>query len=113
MHLGRRPKVQFLAEYRGFRLIRAYGCVYAVRPPADPEELLRRAELLSYEGALSATNLPELQALLDHLDLADGRPEPVGACGDHDLFRHRDSFHAVPRSAGPVDLDSPQERARV
>jgi glycosyltransferase involved in cell wall biosynthesis len=105
--------VPFPAEYGGFRLIRAYGCVYAVRPPADPEEMLRRGELLRYEGALSATNLPELKALIDASDPAAAGPEKVGECDGHVLFRHRGSFHGIPRTAGWVDLDSPEERSRV
>src|SRR5262245_11436412 len=113
MHLGRRPRTAFPAEYRGYNLIRAYGCVYAVRAPADPTAMLRRGELLAYEGALSATNLPELLALIDTRDPAPDQPEAVGECAGYNLFRHRGTFHAVPRSAGAVDLDYPQERSRV
>jgi glycosyltransferase involved in cell wall biosynthesis len=112
-HLGRRKKVEFPRAYGGFRLLPAYGRVFAVPPPFDPKGMLADGTLFTHPAVLSASNLAEVRALVDRADPAAHRPEFVGGYEGYDLFRHRGSFHGVPRSAGPVDLDLPEECARA
>ena len=111
MHLGRRAKVPFPAAYKGFRLIRTHGRVYAFPPGARVERILTTTGLMDQHPAvLSAATLEDVQRLVDEYDVTSLASEVVGAVGGYDIVRFRAAYYAVPRTAGDIDLDVPEER---
>ena len=114
MHLGRRAKVPFPAAYKGFRLIRTHGRVYAFPPGARVERILTTAGLMDQHPAvLSAATLEDVQLLVDDYDVRSLAAEVVGAVGGYDIVRFRAAFYAVPRAAGDIDLDVPEDRRQA
>lgn len=112
MHLGLRPRVHFPASYKGFQLLRTHGRVFAVPPPLDPEELLKKDHLFIHPAALSAATLEEVQALIDRFDAEEQLPQKLDAYRGYDLVRFRGALFAVRQSAGQVDLDLADDRRR-
>ncbi|MBA4063033.1 MAG: hypothetical protein C0501_04865 [Isosphaera sp.] len=114
MHLGRRDKVPFPDSYRGFRLIRTHGRVFAFPPSADAERILRtRGLMFRHPAVLSAGTLEEARAVIDRFDDQADRPEAVGGGGGYEIVRHRGALYAVPSRAGEVDLDVADDRRRA
>ena len=111
MRLGRQPKTHFPDRYKGFRLIRTHGRVWAVPPAADEARLMAEERLFDHPAVKSAATLEEMQALIDRYDPAEDRPEPVARREGYDVVRFRGVYHAVPHGAGLVDLDFPEDRA--
>jgi glycosyltransferase involved in cell wall biosynthesis len=111
MRLGRQPKTPFPDRYKGFRLIRTHGRVWAVPPAADEARLMAGERLFDHPAVKSAATLAEMTALIDRYDPAEDRPEPVARRDGYDVVRFRGAYHAVPHGAGLVDLDFPEDRA--
>src|SRR5262245_1884957 len=112
-HLGLRLRVPFPETYRGFRLLRAHGRVYATPPSPDPARMLQTGRLFTHPAVLSAATREELEATIDAAGARDEQPVVVGRSGGHDLVRHRGVVHGVPLAAAPVDLDLPEDRRRA
>ncbi len=111
MHLGRRDKVPFPASYKGFTLIRTHGRVYALPPGAQVSRIVNTAGLLDrHPAVLSAATLEEVQKLVGGCDARSFVPEVVGRVEGYDIVRHRGACHAVPATAGDIDLDVPEDR---
>ena len=114
MHLGRRSKVPFPASYNGFRLIRTHGRVYAFPPGARVERILTTTGLMDQHPAvLSAATLEEVQRLVDGYDVGSLATEVVGSLENYTIVRFRAAYYAVPRTAGDIDLDVPEERRQA
>src|SRR4051812_35111676 len=111
MRLGRQPKTPFPERYRGFRLIRTHGRVWAVPPAADERRLFAAEMLFDHPAVKSAATLDEMLARIDRYAPAEDRPEPVARRDGFDVVRFRGAFHAIPHGAGLVDLDFPEDRA--
>jgi glycosyltransferase involved in cell wall biosynthesis len=107
----RRPFVSSTASR--FRLVRTQDCVYAIPSSLDAEELLESGRLCSHPGVYSAATRGDLEMLLDEIESPPAEPALVGRCDDYDLYRYRDWFYGIPRDAGPVDLDRPEERRQA
>jgi glycosyltransferase involved in cell wall biosynthesis len=103
--------------YKGFRILRTHGWVYGVPPflvpELEPSDLLDRQELFTHPAILAEPTLEELQARIDTYDPRKERPQVVGSFEEYDLVSFRGTLHGVPRSAGEVDLDLPEERQRA
>ena len=112
MHLGLRIRVPFPESYRDWGLVRVHGRVFGLPPHMDALEALRTGRLFTHPDALSAATLEEMKALIDGFD-GDVAPAVVAAHGEHDLVRYRGAIHAVPRSAGLVDLAVGDDRRRA
>ena len=108
--LGARPKGPYPCTYRGFRLVRAFGRVYAIPPFLDPEEIHDRDRLTSHPAILSAPTRDELDALIEAYDPSPYQPEPLGRYEGYRLVRYRGAVYGVPEAAGPVDLGVEDER---
>ena len=114
MHLGRRDKVPFPAMYNGFRLLRAYGRVYAVPPAAQVERILSTPGMIDrHPAVLSAATLDEVRRLVDAADPRAPQTEVVSRTSGYDIVRHRGGCFAVPHGVGDIDLDVAGDRHRV
>ena len=113
MHLGRREREHFPAEYNGFRLIRTHGRVWGIPSQIDPQRVLEAGQLFTHPAVLCTPTLPEMRAAIDAFDPAALTPVPVGTHGGYDLLRFRGQLMAVRSGCGPVDLDLADERQRV
>lgn len=114
MHLGRREKVLFPEFYRGFRLIRTHGRVFAFPPALKVMRILHIPGLMfRHPAVLSAATLEEAQALVDQFDERSLVPEVVRKVEGYDIVRHRGAFYAVPSGAVDLDLDIPEDRQQV
>jgi glycosyltransferase involved in cell wall biosynthesis len=114
MHLGRRDKVPFPDSYRGFRLVRTHGRVFALPPAVDTERVLNTPGLMfRHPAVLSAPTLEGVQAAVDRFDPRTLAPEAVDVDGGYEIVRHRGALYAVPRGAGGVDLDVADDRRRA
>jgi glycosyltransferase involved in cell wall biosynthesis len=112
-HIGWRERVDFPETYRGFRLLRAFGCIYAFPPLLDPDETLHDGNLLRHPATLRAPNLEEMQVLIDNFDPGRYEPETLASYEGHVLVRHCGTLYGVPRSAGTVNLNLEDERRRA
>ncbi len=117
MNFGRRPRVLPPLTYKGFRVLRTHGWVYGVPPFLVPKllptDMLANGALFSHPAILTAPTLEELLARIDVYDPRQDRPQVVGSHEEYDLVRHRGSLYGVPKAAGDVDLDLPEERQRA
>ena len=113
MQFGLRPRVPFPLYYRGFRLIRTHGRVYALPTSVEPKAAVVTGILFSHPAALAAATTEELQLLIDE-SFPDGPEQPsvVAEYDGYDLVRYRGEFHGVPHSSGPVDLALADDRRR-
>ncbi len=110
MRLVRRPFVSFTTTR--YRLIRTQECVYAIPSSLDAEELLESGQLCAHPGVYSAATREDLERLLDELETRPPSPNIIGKCEGYDLHQYRDWFYAIPRDAGYIDLDRPEDRRR-
>ena len=113
MHLGRQDKVPFPANYKDFRLVRTHGRIFGIPPSVDPDDLEPRSKQIFHPAVLSTGTLEEMCELIDHYDPVAVGPKVVGHFQGYELVRHREQYHAVPRNAGPIDLDRSDERGRA
>jgi glycosyltransferase involved in cell wall biosynthesis len=113
MNLGRRDKVPFPASYKDFALIRTHGRVYGIPPSLKPDGMLKSGMLFRHPAILSAPNLDDIREQIDRFDYELLKIDVVGQCENHDLIRHRGALYAIPRGAGRIDPDLPEERRRA
>jgi glycosyltransferase involved in cell wall biosynthesis len=114
MHLGRRDKVPFPAEYNGFQLVRTHGRVFAFAPHLDFYRITHTPGLMfRHAGVISAADLDEARARIDAYDHAAARPVVLKEVEGYALVRHRERFYAVPGSAAGVDFDCADDRQRA
>ena len=113
MPLGLRPRVPFPDSYRGWGLVRTHGRVYALPPSIDSLEALRTGRLFTHPAALSTATLEEMQILIDGQGGEGDEPTVVAGDDEYELVRCRGAIHAVPRSAGRVDLAVAEDRRRA
>ncbi len=111
--LGLRPRLDCPKTYRGFRLYRLHGRVYAVPPSVDLWEIHKQSKLLWHPAVLSAATLEEMQQRIDRGQDNVAPPDRIGTCADYDLVRFRARVYGVPQAAGWVDLDVAEERRRA
>jgi len=108
MNLGRREKDKFPESYKGFRLVRTHGRVFAFAPSLNTERILNMPGLMfRHPGVFSTSTLDEAERLIDSLDVQALQPELVREVEGYNILRHRGTFYAVPQSASGVDLDIP------
>ncbi len=112
MQLGLRPRVPFPESYRGWGLVRTHGRVFALPPSVDPLDALHSGRLFTHPAALSAATLDEIRTRIDGLGEVD-EPAVVAVRADGELVRYGGAVHAVPRSAGYVDLTAADDRRRA
>jgi glycosyltransferase involved in cell wall biosynthesis len=108
--LGARPKVLFPRTYKGFRLIRSYGRVYGIPSFLDAEEIQYRGKLTSHPAVVSAPTREEVEAEIDRYDTNHHVPEVIDRYEGYNLLRLRGTVHAVPQTAGAVDLNLEEDR---
>ncbi len=115
MPFGLRPRAPFPLYYRGFRLIRTHGRVYALPASVEPKAAVVTGVLFSHPAALAAATAEELQLLITMKTFPDGPEQPsvVAECDGYDLVRYRGEFHGLPRSTGLVDLALAEDRRRA
>ncbi len=111
--LGPRERIDFPEAYRGFRLLRAFGCIYGFPPFLEPDETLHKGRLLMHPATLRASSLEEMRALIDAFDFTRHEPEVVDSYEGYDLVRHCGALYGVPRSAGRVNLNLDEDRQRA
>lgn len=113
-HHGLRHSTPVPESYKGFALVRKHGRVYAIPPTADAERVIHKAGLLDrHPGVLSAATVAEVQRLVDDLGSHVELPQIVSQVGEYDIVRFRGAVYAVPRRAGVIDLDVPEDRDRA
>ena len=112
MHLGARDRVHFPESYRGFRLVRTHGRVFAIPDAVDPAGVMHTGGLFTHPAVLSAATLDDVREVIDRFDDAALRPEPLGSFPGYELVRLKGVCHAVPVGT-TVDLHDPADRRRA
>lgn len=113
-HLGRRDKVPFPAEYKGFKLVRVHGRVFAFPPALDFHRITNTPGLMfRHPGVLNAATLDAARALVDAYDHKAAEPEVLGTAAGYTLVRHRGRFYAVPGPVAGIDFDLAEDRQRA
>src|SRR5262249_48956884 len=110
MQLGLRERTLFPEYYKEFRLLRAFGRIYAFPPFLDRDETLHQGRLLRHPATLTAATLEEMQALIDEFDLGRYEPAVIDTYQGYDLVRLCDSLYGVPQSAHGVNLNLEEDR---
>jgi len=113
MHLGRREKELFPEAYNGFRLIRTHGRVFAIPPAADPARVLAAGTLFTHPAVFSEPTLDAVRRCIDEFDEGPLTPEPAGRFEGREVVRVGSAWHAVPDTAGAIDLLRPEVRRRA
>lgn len=111
--LGMQPRVPVPLSYKGFHLIRRYGCFYGLPCYLNPQQALYEPTLLNHPAVLSAPNLEQLQAMIDHVDMATLVPQVVDRHDGYCIVRHQGVLYAVPESVKGIDLGVDLERRRA
>jgi glycosyltransferase involved in cell wall biosynthesis len=113
MNLGRRDKDVFPKYYRGFRLFRSHGLVYAIPPSVDAKRIIFAELVFDHPAVLKTATLDEAREAIDRFDPRTLERETVGRYRGYDLVRFRGRLHALPHGAGDIDLDIPDDRRRA
>src|SRR5262249_10889968 len=90
-------------EAKGFRHMKGLGRQFAVPDCLDPDEEQSPWAFMHHPATLSASNLNELETLVEEYDPSPFQAVPLDRFRDYNLVRQGDRVFATPTSAGKVD----------